>query len=61
MPVLLNPISFLVAQEDGITLLDLVTHRSGLPRMPDNFNPADPANPQPELAKGKAMEKILRK
>jgi D-alanyl-D-alanine-carboxypeptidase/D-alanyl-D-alanine-endopeptidase len=28
-----------------ITLLDLVTHRSGLPRMPDNFAPADPANP----------------
>lgn len=28
-----------------ITLLDLSTHRSGLPRMPDNFNPADPANP----------------
>lgn len=28
-----------------ITLLDLVTQHSGLPRMPDNFNPADPANP----------------
>lgn len=28
-----------------ITLLDLATHRSALPRMPDNFNPADPANP----------------
>lgn len=28
-----------------ITLLDLATHRSALPRMPDNFHPADPANP----------------
>ena len=28
-----------------ITLLDLVTHRSGLPRMPDNLKPKDPANP----------------
>ncbi len=27
-----------------ITLLDLVTHRSGLPRWPDNLKPADPAN-----------------
>ncbi|HEY6927859.1 MAG TPA: serine hydrolase domain-containing protein [Steroidobacteraceae bacterium] len=28
-----------------ISLLDLVTQHSGLPRMPDNFHPADPANP----------------
>lgn len=28
-----------------ITLLDLATHRSALPRMPDNFDPADPSNP----------------
>lgn len=28
-----------------ITLHSLVTHRSGLPRMPANFKPADPANP----------------
>ena len=28
-----------------ITLLDLVTQSSGLPRMPSNFNPKDPQNP----------------
>jgi serine-type D-Ala-D-Ala carboxypeptidase/endopeptidase len=28
-----------------ITLLDLSTHRSGLPRLPDNMKPADTANP----------------
>ncbi len=30
---------------EEITLLDLITHHSGLPRMPDNFRPADPTNP----------------
>ena len=36
-----------VAKSQGreITLLDLVTHHSGLPRMPDNVHPADPNNP----------------
>jgi D-alanyl-D-alanine-carboxypeptidase/D-alanyl-D-alanine-endopeptidase len=28
-----------------ITLRDLATHRSGLPRLPSNFAPADPENP----------------
>lgn len=28
-----------------ITLLSLTTHRSGLPRMPSNFEPEDPTNP----------------
>jgi D-alanyl-D-alanine-carboxypeptidase/D-alanyl-D-alanine-endopeptidase len=29
----------------AITLLDLTTHHSGLPRMPTNFAPQDPQNP----------------
>jgi serine-type D-Ala-D-Ala carboxypeptidase/endopeptidase len=41
-----------VAKPEGpeITLLDLVTQHSGLPRMPDNFNPADPTNPYADYA-----------
>lgn len=36
-----------VPEKDGkkITLLHLATHRSGLPRLPDNFNPKNPTNP----------------
>jgi serine-type D-Ala-D-Ala carboxypeptidase/endopeptidase len=36
-----------VAKPSGaeITLLDLSDQHSGLPRMPDNFHPADPTNP----------------
>jgi CubicO group peptidase (beta-lactamase class C family) len=30
---------------DSITLLELATHTSGLPRLPTNLNPADDANP----------------
>lgn len=41
------PADVVVPTRDGqaITLLELSTHTSGLPRMPVNFHPADPANP----------------
>jgi serine-type D-Ala-D-Ala carboxypeptidase/endopeptidase len=41
-----------VAKPTGgeITLLDLATQHSGLPRLPDNFHPADPANPYADYA-----------
>jgi serine-type D-Ala-D-Ala carboxypeptidase/endopeptidase len=45
----LRPILFpdIAARPQGkeITLLDLATHRSGLPSVPDNLVPKDPSNP----------------
>lgn len=41
------PKEIIVPQRSGkvITLVDLAMHMSGLPSMPDNYNPADPDNP----------------
>jgi CubicO group peptidase (beta-lactamase class C family) len=41
------PANMRVPERSGrqITLIDLSTQTSGLPRMPDNFKPADPRNP----------------
>ncbi|HEX7501804.1 MAG TPA: serine hydrolase [Acidobacteriota bacterium] len=39
-----------------ITLLDLATHSSGLPRMPANFAPADPDNPYADYTAAKLFE-----
>jgi len=39
-----------------ITLLDLATHHSGLPRMPSNFAPVDPDNPYADYTAGKLFE-----
>ena len=42
---LLPPGTAAKPQGNEITLLDLVTHHSGLPVTPDNFDPADMSNP----------------
>jgi D-alanyl-D-alanine-carboxypeptidase/D-alanyl-D-alanine-endopeptidase len=42
--------------EKQITLLDLATHRSGLPGMPSNFEPIDPDNPYADYTARKLFE-----
>ena len=39
-----------------ITLVDLATHRSGLPRLPGNLVPADMSNPYAEYTAGQMLE-----
>ena len=39
-----------------ITLVDLATHTSGLPRMPTNFHPKDPANPYADFSVAQLYE-----
>ena len=43
--LLADTVKLPVRGERQITLVDLATHSSGLPRMPNNFRTADPANP----------------
>ncbi len=42
--------------ERKITLVDLSTHSSGLPRMPDNFAPKDPTNPFADYTEERLLE-----
>jgi CubicO group peptidase (beta-lactamase class C family) len=48
------PETVIVPARNGseIRLVDLGTHRSGLPRMPSNFRPADPNNPYADYTPG---------
>ena len=43
-----------------ITLLSLATHHSGMARMPDNFHPADPANPYADYTEKDLYEYIAK-
>ncbi len=51
-----------VAKPEGaeITLLDLATQHSGLPRMPDNFHPADPQDPYADYHAANLYEFIAK-
>ena len=51
------PASARVPSRNGrqITLLDLATQSSGLPRMPANFSPKDPANPYADYSAEQAL------
>ena len=52
------PASVTVPSRNGreITLLDLATQSSGLPRMPTNFSPTDPNNPYADYSVEQALE-----
>ena len=41
---------------ERITLQDLATHTSGLPRVPSNVDPADPSNPYADYSVGRLYE-----
>jgi len=57
---LLPPWTVAKPSGDEITLLDLATQHSGLPRMPDNFKPADPANPYADYRQANLYEFLAK-
>src|SRR5690606_20873579 len=44
----------------AITLVNLANHTSSLPRMPDNFAPADPANPFADYSEKQLYDFLTR-
>ncbi len=47
-------------EETTITLEHLATHRSGITRMPANFQPADPANPYADYSEARLFEFLAK-
>ena len=56
------PSTVRMPSRDGrvITLVDLATQHSGLPRMPDNLTPADPGNPYADYTAAHMFEFLSR-
>lgn len=44
----------------AISLRDLATHRSGLPRLPDNMKPANPLNPYADYGEAQMLDFLAR-
>lgn len=56
------PATVKVPERNGkkIKLIDLATQSSGLPRMPDNFNPKDPSNPYADYTPAQMFDFLSR-